>query len=162
MAESGWLAVLRTVAGPRTVVTPDAVATELREGLHLKPHLQQVLDASWIVTRTLSNAEELQAFALFSGRLVVGRRNVGEAAVLAYAKVHGAIAVIDDGPGRKAARDAGIELRPTLALLCAAVREGLLTAKMISNLADHLLETEYRLPFQPGGFERWANDNGLI
>ena len=86
----------------------------------------------------------------------------GRSEVLAYAQVHGAIAVIDDGAGRKAARDAGVELRPTLALLCQAIREGLLTVRLVSDLADHLLETKYRLPFKHGGFEDWANENGLV
>ena len=82
--------------------------------------------------------------------------------MLAYAKVHGATAVIDDGAGRQAARDFSVALRPTLALLCDAIRDGLLTVRMVSDLADHLLETEYRLPFGPGGFARWADEHGLI
>lgn len=82
---------------------PDAVEAELREGVHLKSHLQQVLDAKWITTRQLASDQEIGSFAEFAARLVVGTRNVGEAAVLAYAKVHGATAVIDDGAGRQPA-----------------------------------------------------------
>lgn len=87
---------------------------------------------------------------------------MGEAAVLAYAKTHGAVAVMDDGAGRRAARDADVELRPTLSLLCQAVREGLLTVRLVADLADHLLETQYRLPFAQGGFEAWAIENDLV
>jgi predicted nucleic acid-binding protein len=162
LAEAGWLSVLRSVAGGRAVLIPDAVEAELRQGIHLKPHLQQVLDAEWITTRSIASDAELASFAQFAARLVVGTRNVGEAAVLAYAQVHGAIAVIDDGAGRKAARDFSVALRPTLALLCHAIRDGVLTVRMVSDLADHLLETEYRLPFGPGGFEIWADEHGLV
>lgn len=162
LAEAGWLSILRSVAGIRTVIITDAVVAELRQGLHANPHLQQVLDCGWIVRRSLSTTAELAAFAQFAGRLVAGSRNLGEAEVLAYAQVHGATAVIDDGAGRKAARDAGVDLQPTLALLCHAIRDGLLTVPMVSDLADHLLETKYRLPFENGGFEDWANRNGLV
>lgn len=162
LAEAGWLSILRSIAGPRPVVIPDAVDAELRRGTHLKPHLQSVLDAEWIVVRSLVSDAELAAFAHFAARLVVGDRNVGEAAVLAYAKTHGAVAVMDDGAGRRAARDADVELRPTLSLLCQAVREGLLTVRLVADLADHLLETQYRLPFAQGGFEAWAIENDLV
>lgn len=162
LAQAGWLSVLRSVAAGRAVVIPDAVEAELRQGVHLKPHLQQVLDAEWITTRSIASDQELASFAHFAARLVVGTRNVGEAAVLAYAMVHGAIAVVDDGAARKAARDFAVALRPTLALLCDAIRDGLLTVRMVSDLADHLLETEYRLPFGPGGFENWADEQGLV
>ena len=162
LAAAGWLSVLRSAARGRAVLIPDAVEAELREGVHLNSHLKQVLDAEWITTRQLASDQEIGSFAEFAARLVVGTRNVGEAAVLAYAKVHGATAVIDDGAGRQAARDFSVALRPTLALLCDAIRDGLLTVRMVSDLADHLLETEYRLPFRPGGFARWADENGLI
>lgn len=161
LARAGWLSVLRSIAGERAVIIPDAVEAELRQGIHLNPHIQQVLDAEWITTRALASGPELAAFGRFASRLVVGTRNVGEAAVLAYAEVHGAIAIIDDAAGRKAARDFSVPLRPTLALLCHAIRDGLLTTRMVSDLADHLLETEYRLPFGPGGFKKWANEHGL-
>ena len=162
LAQAGWLSVLRSAARGRAVLIPDAVEAELREGARLKSHLRQVLDAEWITTRQLASDEEIRSFAEFAARLVVGTRNIGEAAVLAYAKVHGATAVIDDGAGRQAARDFSVVLRPTLALLCDAIRDGLLTVRIVSDLADHLLETEYRLPFGPGGFAHWADEHGLI
>lgn len=68
----------------------------------------------------------------------------------------------DDGPARRAAEDHGIALRPALALLCEAIRDGLLTVALVSALADDLLISAYRLPFGPGGFEEWAADNGLV
>ncbi|MGP9724508.1 hypothetical protein ACT3SZ_10900 [Corynebacterium sp. AOP40-9SA-29] len=162
LAEAQWLSILRSVAGRRRIVIPEAVASEIRNGLHANPHLRHVIDAGWIVVLPMTSPEELKAYGRFAERLVVGSRNVGEAAVLAYAHVHGAVAVIDDGAGRKAGRDAGVTVQPTLALLCQAIREGLLTVPLVSDLADHLLETEYRLPFAQGGFQRWAEDNGLL
>jgi predicted nucleic acid-binding protein len=94
--------------------------------------------------------------------LVKDDRNRGEAGVLALASTMSAVAVVDDGAARKAAADKGIELRPTLALLCEAIQLELLTVKLVAALADDLLATQYRLPFPPGGFETWANENGLV
>ncbi|HEX5406738.1 MAG TPA: hypothetical protein VFX16_31065 [Pseudonocardiaceae bacterium] len=70
--------------------------------------------------------------------------------------------MIDDGAGRRAAEQHKIRLRPTLALLCEAIRQDLLTVKLVSALADDLLIGQYRLPFGPGCFEAWANESGLL
>lgn len=81
---------------------------------------------------------------------------------MALASVTGGVAIIDDGADRRAAHCHGISLRPTLALLCDAIRSQLLTVKLVAALADDLLMSQYRLPFGPGGFEAWAAENGLF
>lgn len=109
----------------------------------------------------LSPDRELRAFGVFAERLVRGERNVGEAAVLALTSTTpGAVAVIDDGAGRRAARDRGVALRPTLSLLCEAIRGGHLTLSLVGDLVDDLLRTDYRLPFGPGEFADWAREHG--
>ncbi|WP_260195408.1 hypothetical protein [Actinophytocola gossypii] len=161
-AREGWLGILRTVVGTRTAVVPDTVVDELRAGAQGRPHVQLVLDAPWLHHRSLVSETELEAFTQFASLLVARGRNVGESGVLAYAKANGAVAVIDDGPARKIARASGISHIGTLGLLCEALRESQLTVELISTVADHLLEGEYRLPFQAGGFAKWAHDQGLI
>jgi predicted nucleic acid-binding protein len=161
-AKEGWLGMLRLVVGDRTAVIPDVVAAELREGSAVRAHLQTVLDATWIEQRDLASEAEIREFATFASLLVAKGRNRGEAGVLAFAKAHRATAIIDDGPGRKAAQTHGVSCRGTLSLLCDAVRHEHATVSLVSTIADHLLEGEYRLPFQSGGFEKWATDNGLI
>lgn len=54
-----------------------------------------------------------------------------------------------------------MQCRRTLALLCDAIRDNLLTVPLVSAVADDLLENEYRLPFGPGGFAGWAEREGL-
>lgn len=162
-AKEGWLGMLRLVVGDeRMAVMPDVVADELRSGAAGRAHLQTILDASWIEERCLTSGAELEAFATFSSLLVARGRNRGEAGVLALAKANSATAIIDDGPARKAARTHHVAHRGTLGLLCDTVRAGHATVPLISTIADHLLEGEYRLPFRPGGFEEWASDIGLI
>jgi len=161
-ARCEWLGVLKAITADRTVVIPDLVEDELRRGAVRNPRIRAVLEAPWIERVELRSSDELQWFAMFSRRLIVGQRNRGETAVLAYAKANQMTAVVDDGPARRAARDFDVPLRPTLSLLCEAVRQELLTVGLVSALADDLIATHYRLPFAPGDFERWANDNGML
>lgn len=157
-AKEGWLGCLRAVVGTRRAIIPDTVVRELQEGVHRYPHLQAVLDASWIEQREL--VTELEEFAVFSALLVGSDgRNTGEAGVLAYAKAHSAMAVIDDGAARKAAQVHKVSYTGTLGLLCDSVRDGLLTLDLVSALADHLMEGDYRLPFGAGEFKGWAREN---
>jgi predicted nucleic acid-binding protein len=161
-AHAGWLGTLKAVVGKRLAVVPDAVLVELEVGVASDSRLRAVLEADWIDRRELREPHELTSFAKFAQRLVSGDRNRGEAAVLALAETMPAVAVIDDAAARRAAVDFDISFRPTLALLCEGIRGGLLTVPLVSALADDLLATEYRLPFQPGGFERWVNANDLL
>lgn len=111
--------------------------------------------------RELRSVEEITAYATFA-ELVSGERHRGEAGVLALASTVGGMAVVDDAAPRRAASRHDIVVRPTLALLCEAVRHGLRTVPLVSALADDLLIGSYRLPFGPGGFEKWAADHGLL
>ena len=161
-ARQNWLGVLKSVVGERRALIPDVVVRELTEGARRDSRLQEVLDAAWIEHRELVTDEEVAAFVKFSSFLVKGSRNRGEAGVLALAAVLKGIAVVDDGAARKAADDHGVAKRPTLALLCEAIRSGLLTVPLVSALADDLLATEYRLPFEVGGFATWAQGQDMV
>jgi predicted nucleic acid-binding protein len=161
-ARQGWLGALKAVVGDRTALVPDVVVDELRVGSGQDSRIRAALDAPWLHRRELVADDEVRAFATFSALLVKGERNRGEAGVLALAYVTQGVAVIDDAAGRKAAADHGVALRPTLALLCEAIRTGLLTVPLVAALADDLLSGDYRLPFMPGGFERWAKEHGEL
>lgn len=162
-ALSGWLGVLKAVVGERIAVIPETVVEELQVGAIRESRLQDVLAAESLLRRSLLNPGELQAFAGFAERLAVGRRNLGECGVLALgATLPGASVVVDDAAARRAARDAGIAVKPTLALHLDAIRGGLLTVPLVSALADDLLAAAYRLPFKPGGFAQWVEDNNLL
>ena len=53
----------------------------------------------------------------------------------------------------------GVHVTRTLALLCQAISESVLAPETVSSIADELIETNYRLPFDKGGFARWAAEN---
>lgn len=161
-AQENWLGVLKAVVGKRTAVIPDVVAEELRIGAARDRRIHAVLDATWIGLRELRTDEEITAFTRFSTLLVRGDHNLGEAAVLALASTCGGTAVVDDGAARRAARQHRVAMKPTLALLCEAVRSGLLTIELASACADDLVTGQYRVPFRPGEFEKWARENLLL
>ena len=171
-AESQWLGVLKFVLAGAPVLVPDVVAVELRTGSDQYPHLTAVLqvlrDASgtdgWIEVVPVATDDQLTAFARYT-RLLVGPdgRNTGECGVLALAQtIPGAVAVLDDRVACKAAKEHHVEVRGTLGLLCEAVRRAQLTVGAVSAVADDLIQYDYRLPFGRGGFERWADQNGLL
>lgn len=161
-ARADILGVLKIVVGERRAVVPEAVVTELREGVHLDSRIQTVLDAGWIEHRAISAGEEVEAYGRFSKRLVFRDRNVGDAAVLALAHAMPARAVIDDRDACDIASKEGVALSRTLNLLCEAVHSQLLTLDFVSEIADELIRTEYRLPFGPGEFKAWAVRESLF
>lgn len=162
-SRSQWLGVLKVVLKEVQVIVPDVVEDELRRGAVQNMHLQAVLDADWIQVVPLTSPEQLAAFTYYEQRLVgADGRNVGECGVLALAETTArAVAVVDDREAVNVARRRNVEVRRTLGLLCEAIRQGLLTVPLVSALADDLLRNSYRLPFGPGEFARWADEQGL-
>lgn len=161
-ARADMLGVLKIVVGERRAIVPDAVATELEQGRSSHPRLHTVLEADWIERRPIATAAERRAFQWFSKRLVSGDRNVGDAAVLALAQTLPALAVIDDRAASALAKKERVNLARTLNLLCQAIHSGLLTVDFVSDMADELNRTEYRLPFGPGEFKEWATRENLF
>ncbi|MFV2087370.1 nucleotide-binding protein [Micromonospora sp. LOL_021] len=163
-ARSQWLGVLKAVLANVTVVIPDVVEAELRDGATRHSYLQMVLDADWVGVVRLDQSAQITAFTYYKQRLVgPDGRNVGECGVLALAEATPrAVAVVDDRVARNAAKSRKVEVRGTLGLLCDAIRQELLTVPLVNALADDLLQNSYRLPFGPGGFAKWASDEGLL
>ena len=161
-ARAGWLGVLKSLVGSSRAIIPVQVVSELQKAAGREDAIGAALDATWIEHHELRTEEELLAFGKFASQLVYGERNVGETAVLAIAATMPAQAVLDDSVAHKVAHKAGLSCKRTLALLCEAVRDGLLTAELVSHIADDLIETEYRLPFAPSEFIPWAVAEGLL
>lgn len=162
-AKAQWLGVLKVVLKDNRVLIPDVVAEELRIGAAGNHHLHAVLEADWIETIPLESPAQLSAFVRYERQLVgPSGRNVGECGVLALAEsIPDAVAVVDDRVAVAASRGR-VEVRRTLGLLVDAIRAGLLTVPLVSALADDLLQSDYRLPFKPGGFAAWCAGQGLV
>jgi predicted nucleic acid-binding protein len=88
--------------------------------------------------------------------------DVGEASVLAWAEAHGAVAFTDDEAAVQAARDEGVEVRRTLAVVARGIKHGVLTDVQADRLVDDLLRGGGRFPFGAGEFVRWAREQGIL
>lgn len=165
-SKSGWLGVIKMLAPDHCIMIPEVVRAELDQSKASRPYLASVLEQDWITVHEMTTPDELTAFARYTERLVGDdQRNLGECGVLALAETHGWIPVLDDAEACKAARDVPEHPLPvlrTLRLLCDAVNEEHLTAETVSEVADSLTLSEYRVPFPPGGFLRWARDHDLL
>ncbi len=103
------------------------------------------------------------AFARYKAEFGGGpERNNGEAAVLAWASVHGAIAIVDERPATRAARRDGIEVHGTLWLIANALRAEILDRSEAEVMVDDLAATEMKLPVDGAGFVAWAYAEGLL
>ena len=103
-AQAGWLVVLEEVVGERRAIVPRAVLAELESTSHRFPEVADAVDAAWVTHYELSSFEEITAYAMFSKLLVSGRKNLGEAEVLALAatlrKVERTLTGLDYASGR--------------------------------------------------------------
>lgn len=150
----------RLTAGNERVTTR-AVIDEIRNGVSAFPELQDVLDLIWLKVESADSLDELRFFAKYSRRLGSDSHDIGEASVLAWAEAHGAIAFTDDEAAVPAARDEGVEVRRTLALVARGIKHGVLTDEEGDRLVDELLRAGGRFPFGAGEFVRWARETGL-
>ena len=161
-AQAGWLGVLEEIVGERRVIVPMAVIAELESTSHRFAEVADAADARWVTHYELSSYDEIAAFAMFSELLVSGQKNRGEAEVLALAATLPAEAVIDDATAYEVGKREGVEGTRTLPLLCDAIHRGLLSLDEVSDIADDLIMTDYRLPFEPGQFAQWATGEGFL
>lgn len=162
-ARATWLGLLRAYSKESGAVLPSPVRQEIADGVESHPELRQILDAHWLRQDDLGGIEMTTAFAGFAALLVPAgsRKNLGECSVLAVAQVSGGVAVIDDWEARQIADARGIKFKTTLAILADLVNSGHLSQEMASSVADALLETEYRLPMEAGGFRMWMIEQGI-
>lgn len=141
---------------PRRNVTTAAVIEELRH------YDLDVSGLGRLEVHHVDGLAELTALVRWMQRVSGQKSNHGEATVLAWADVHGAVAVIDDLEARKAARAGGLTVWGVLRVIAEAVGEGRGTEYVASTLTDALLASGACYPFGHGGFLEWARKNGLL
>jgi predicted nucleic acid-binding protein len=141
---------------------PHVVREEIREGVAVYPDLTRVLQVEWLRVVALDSLDRLRRFAVWSSRVGAGRRNLGEASVLAVAEELGAIALIDERDATRVGRSYGVNAHGTIWLLASLCRDGKLSEIAASNLVDNLASTGMRLPCTGAGFRRYVGASGLL
>ena len=144
-------------------MTPVEVRNEILAGVAALPDLADVLTAGWLEAVELSEVHELAAFARYKTQLGGGsKENTGEAAVLAWASVHGGVAIIDERAASRLAQRDGTVSHGSLWLVVEGIRHGELERRAAEQLVDELRATDMRLPIDGRGLFAWAYEQGLL
>lgn len=147
-ARAGKLDTLQQlVSGHRCVVTI-AVRQELQAGATRHRELAAIDRLPWIETVRVDGLEELYRVAEYLRRLGSTQRNAGEASVLAWAELNGAIAYVDDQVACNVARARGVTVYRTLNLIVRGHRAGYFTEDQAQGLVVDLASTGARFPPQ--------------
>lgn len=162
-ARAGALPVLEDITTAFRCVAPAEVVQELVRGIPIHPALASAVSLPWVDIVELTEIEEIVAFARYKAELGGGtERNNGEAAVLAWASIHGGTVIIDERAGTRAARRDHIEVHGTLWLITNAMRAGKLPEAEAVSMIDQLAATDMALPVDGAGFLAWAYEEGLL
>lgn len=151
-ARAGRLADLEAITAADHCIVPAEVVDELLKGAASYPALGTVATQdAWLQQVTLEEFEEVVAFARYKGELGGGpERNNGEAAVLAWATVHGGIAVIDERAATYIGECAGITVYGSLRLVIKGFKDRILDRATAEGIVDDLISTGMRLPLASG------------
>lgn len=150
------LHVLRALVADRSPHVTNAVMDELRAG----PAAEA--DFSWLSVEAVDHLDELRAFIRYAQIMGAGRRHLGEATALAWAEVHGGIAIVDDEAAKKAARRQGVRCHGSLWLILEGFRAAILTEAEACELVDVLRDTNARFPADGATLFEWARKQGLL
>jgi len=162
-ARAGRFATLEAIVGTRRCIAPAEVMDELQAGSEMIADLAAVLTADWLESFKLSDTQELAVFARYKTQLGGGiSENLGEAAVLALAKVHGGVAIIDERAASRIAQRDGIIAHGSLWLIVQGIRIGELDRSDAEQLVDELRDTGMRLPTSGNELFTWAQEQGLL
>jgi predicted nucleic acid-binding protein len=162
-ARAGALPVLESMTSGFRRIVPAQVMQEIIRGVPLHPSLAAVPSLPWIEIAELADIEDIIAFARYKAELGGGaERNNGEAAVLAWASVHGGTALIDERAGTRAAKRDHIKVHGTMWLIANALRDGKLSEPGAARMIDQLAATDMALPTDGTGFLAWAYEEGLL
>ena len=162
-ARAGRLDTLHRLTIAFSCATTIEVRVELVSGIRDYPDIADALSLPWLDVVALATMAEITAFAGYKTELGGGPdRNVGEATVLAWARTHEAIAIIDDRAATRIAQRDGITARGSLGLIVGGLRSGVLERAEAEHLIDELRATGMYLPVDGPGLIAWAYTEGLL
>lgn len=156
------LDVLGSLVRGHTAVTTRAVRDEIERSAVQDPRLLRLAGADWLETRPVDGLDDLVPLSRWVERIGAGKFHRGEATVLSYAEVHGAVAIIDDKRAAQLGRRFRVEVHGSLWVIAEACRSGTTSLSSVTGLIDTLRATGARYPCDGAGFEGWARENGLL
>lgn len=162
-ARAEHLDVLDTLTAVHRRVMVRAVKEEIDRGVMRCPLLGALERCAWLEVVRGDSLAELAAFSHYVGILGCGARDVGEAATLAWAEAHHAVAVLDDQAGVNAGKQRGVRIKRTLALISTGIQRGVLAQDDAAAVVDDLIRRGGgRYPCDGRGFVPWCREKGLL
>ena len=162
-ARARKLTILEKLVNGFRCLVPVEVRKEIVDGITKFPDVAQVLSTPWLESVEMTDVGELVAFASYKTELGGGpHENSGEAAVLAWVKVNGGVALVDERAGSRLAQRDGLEVHGSLWLVIQGLSSGVLNRSDAEQLVDDLRATDMRLPVDGEGFFSWAYQEGLL
>lgn len=160
-ARAHHLHTLRRITARDRCVVTQAVLDELRAGSDKYPELINP-DIGWLEVVPVDGLADLRVLFEYAKVLGSGKRDVGEAATLTVAETHGAIAIVDEAAGRKAAQARGVTVHGTLWLVAEGYKAAMLSEPDVIALIDQLRDAEAWFPCDGKKFLAWARAQGLL
>ncbi len=127
-----------------------------------QPCRDDVRATPWLERVRVDGLAELRAFAEYVKVLGSGVRDLGEASVLAWAEVHGAIAIVDDQVAKRRGNSRGVQVHGTLWLIFEGYKHGLLDQGAVKGLIGRLEDTQQWFPCTADEAFDWAKGEGLL
>ena len=135
-------------------VTTAAVSQELQKCDLLVPEAMDV--------EHVDGLAEIKSLVTWAHLLSSSLHDRGEATICAWAEVHRATAIIDDGAARRAAAREGLDVHGTAWVIAQAVNAGAEKPRGACALLQTLIADGARYPFHTGDeFLDWAKTVGL-
>jgi predicted nucleic acid-binding protein len=162
-ARADLLDLLEQLTRKHERLVPRAVLGEIKNGVAKYPQLEAIEECTWLKVVAVDSLEELVAFAEYARRLDAGLRNIGESSVLAWAEVHGGVALIDDQDAVQCAKERSVRVSRTLAIVATGLATKLLDEARAADVVQALIERGgARFPCDGSGFVTWVRTSGFF
>lgn len=160
-ARADHVHTLRRITSTHRCTVTRAVLDEISAGARKYPELGSA-DLSWLEIGPVDGLAAMRVLFEYARILGSGSRDVGEAATLTFAEIHGAIAIVDEAAGRKAGGARGVTVHGTLWLVAQGFKANLLSEADTVALVNQLRAAEAWFPCDGEKFLAWARAEGLL
>jgi predicted nucleic acid-binding protein len=157
----GRLGALREIVEPQgRAVTTQAV---LDEAMAIGGSVRASISSSaWLKVGDLSTLDEIRELARFTRLLGSGDRDIGEATILAWARLAGGVALVDDRKAHRIGSAHGVTVHGLLWFLRQAELDGTLDLADVRATIGDLAESGMYLPCGPRTYASWCKENETL
>lgn len=164
LCRAGHGEIIPQLAPTGVVLVPSEVSTEIEHGREWHPDIPAVDSVDWAELVVLNEEETWTALEVKAEMGGGSRQHLGECAVIAYARHHEMVAVLDDSAAVAQADRLDVANHGTMWIVVEAYKELLgREREPAAKIVDDLLATDMYLPVTSGAsLFTWAYEEGLL